>query len=366
MAVDYAKRLQNLRARRLGLGTADILRFTEAADLAKALTVEEAYEKRSKSGALRYALGIMQEVDPAYTRVSIDTGERVRNQLEDGLPGEGAAATFDFQGSVPLNVHIRGASDIDLLVLQAEFLTFDPAGPAAGRYIPIQLNRVDRMLKLRAACDAVLKQRFRSAKVDSTGAKSVCISGGSLPRKVDVVPAHWDDTAAYQATWQKHDRQIFVLDKDTLELAANRPFMHMKRINDKDSVTFGGAKKVVRMLKNLRKDADESIDLSSYDVAAIVWNFPDAALSQPAYLEVALLAAMQVQLRRMLANRASTDLLMVPDGSRRVMNSASKYVELTKLSKEVDQLVADIAAEINPRGYLTEATMREALLQVRV
>ena len=366
MAVDYAKRLQNLRARRLGLGTDDIARFTDARELAKALTLEEAYEKRSKSGALRYALGTMQEVDPAYTKVSLEEGERVRNQLEAGLPAEGEAATFDFQGSVPLNVHIRGTSDIDLLVLQGQFLTYDPAGPAAASYVPIQVNRVARMLALRQACEEVLKRRFYEATVDTSGAKSVSISGASLRRKVDVVPAHWSDTAAYQASWQKHDRQIFVLDKDALELTANRPFMHMKHINDKDGATQGGTKKVVRMLKNLRKDADDAIDLSSYDIASIVWNFPDAALNQPGYLEVALLAATQTQLRQMLANPVATDLLVVPDGSRRVMDSRSKYTELEKLVKEVDELVAAIANEVNLRGFLTEATKREALLQMRV
>ncbi len=365
MAVDYARRLNNLRARRLGLEPRDIA-FREATELAKALTLEEAYEKRSKAGALRYALGTMQEVDPASTKVSVDEGERVRAQLQDGLPGEGAAATFDYQGSVPLNVHIRGTSDVDLLVLQAEFLSYDPTGPAASSYLPIQIDRAARMAGLRKACETVLARRFYGAKVDTTGGKAVSVSGGSLRRKVDVVPAHWDDTATYQASWQKHDRQIYVLDQDTQALTANRPFMHMKQINDKDAVTLGGTKKAVRMLKNLRKDAEKEIELSSYDIASIVWNFPDPALTQPSYLEIALITATQMQLRQMLANRPTTDLLKVPDGSRKVMDSAEKYGELEKLAREVDQLVLDIAREVNPLGYLSESSMRDTLMRVRV
>jgi len=40
----------------------------------------------------------------------------------------GISATFEYQDSVPLNIHIRFASDIDLLVLHAAFVTVDWGG----------------------------------------------------------------------------------------------------------------------------------------------------------------------------------------------------------------------------------------------
>jgi len=75
----------------------------------------EAYEKRVTSKATKYALGAMQEVDPRSTQISHEEAEKVERNLKEGLSSEGLYPAFRLQGSVPLNVHIRGVSDVDLL-----------------------------------------------------------------------------------------------------------------------------------------------------------------------------------------------------------------------------------------------------------
>ncbi|MGZ0895899.1 hypothetical protein [Pseudomonas putida] len=43
---------------------------------------QEAWENRARNKPhTTFALGAMQEVDPTYTRISLETAERVRNQL---------------------------------------------------------------------------------------------------------------------------------------------------------------------------------------------------------------------------------------------------------------------------------------------
>jgi hypothetical protein len=70
----------------------------------------------------------MQEVSPDYTRISIETAERVGRQLDAALTVTGLSVEFRLQGSVPLNVHIRGVSDVDLLNLDVGFLTYATIG----------------------------------------------------------------------------------------------------------------------------------------------------------------------------------------------------------------------------------------------
>ena len=53
-------------------------------------------------------------------------------------------------------------------------------------------------------------------------------------------PAPWHDTAAYQASGLKHDREIRILDKSIPVTLGTRPFMHMKKIEDKDILASGG------------------------------------------------------------------------------------------------------------------------------
>lgn len=365
MATDYKKRLQNLRDRRLGIDspTADLrldYRFLEA------ISKTESYESRGKTDALKYALGAMQQVDPEYTRISFEEGERVKHQLYAGLGDAKIPVAFEYQGSVPLDIHIRGVSDVDLLVLHDGFVTLDWGGPKASAYVSSSVSALTEMYMLRRTCESVLDQKFPAATVDKTGAKSVSLSGGSLRRKVDIVPAHWHDTAAYQVSGQKHDRDIRVLDKTVLETVANRPFFHIRKIDEKDNVTNGGAKKVTRLLKNIRKDSDQDIALTSYDIASLVWHFDTKLLNQPSYLEAALIAITQAHLHQFISNRSYTESLSVPDETRKIMDTPNKFQSLIRLSSEVDQLVLDIARELSPFGTLTPDYAKKALLEARV
>jgi hypothetical protein len=232
MPVDFDQRLRNLRDRRLGL-TASLAKSVTAADSAimesRALK-EEAYQRRAAGRATKYALGVMQAVDPEYTQNSYDEGDRVQHQLRDALEGE-ISVEFKYQGSVPLDIHIRGVSDIDMLVLRDDFFTYDPSGAAAvaGHYRnPIADTPVSRMRRLRSRCETILTGAYPAANVDTSGAKSITLSGGSLRRKVDVVPSHWHDTAQYQLSGQEHERGVSILVMDENRTAKNLPFVHIK------------------------------------------------------------------------------------------------------------------------------------------
>lgn len=366
MATDYSKRLGRMRERRQG-GDSGIVNLAESLGYGSQILTgytKEAYENRAKSETTRYALGAMQAVDAEYTNVSIKEGDRVRSQLSNGLYYLGISVEFEYQGSVPLDIHIKRHSDIDLLVLDSRFVTHDAAAAmAAGiQYGPLlPKTAVQYLLELRASCERILINAYPAADVDTSGAKSINLSGGSLQRKVDVVPSHWHDSAAYQRSGQKYDRMVQILDKTVPTTISNSPFLHMKRVNDKDAVTSGGAKKVIRFLKTLKADCDQDISLSSYDIASLVWHFNDRELSQPAYRELALIAVTQAELNAMCRDYAGTCQLATPDGSRKIIDEPGKFISLQKLSAEVDAIAADIARELDPLVQWLPERTRPAL-----
>lgn len=372
MAANYSTRLANLKSRRLGLDRPVTFRegvgleaYASSQPLRKSF---EAYESRGQTDTVRYALGAMQEVDPEYTKNSYEEGDRVKDALQSGLTAADIEATFDYQGSVPLNVHIRGVSDIDLLVLDDRILTYDQNGlrSARGGYTPVSRSVTSYMTELRRECESILVRRYYAAEVDTSGAKAINVSGGSLRRKVDVVPSHWHDTIAYQESGQKYDRNIKVLDKYTLETIPNSPFLHMKRINDKDALSQGGAKKVIRFLKNLKNDSDREIALSSYDIASLVWHFDTLALTQPNYRELVLVAVAQQHLAQFARNRSSTEALWTPDSSRRIIDEPGKFDALVRLAAEVDAIAAVIAGEVSPYLPLTPDRIQKNLKELAV
>ncbi|ESY79267.1 hypothetical protein X740_15765 [Mesorhizobium sp. LNHC221B00] len=353
MARDIEKRLRQLNTRRRG--TDRLGRLSEAAKLdvlTKSFT-DEAWQKRALSQPYtRYALGGMAEVGPEYTQKSIETAERVGKQLKDKLEANGRSVEFRLQGSVPLNVHIRGVSDVDLLNLEAYFLSYYVAGPRAiaGLYgSPGSESSVDRLLRLRKESERILIDAYPAADVDTTGGKAICISGGSLARPVDVVPSHWVDTIAYQSTQQLRDRGVTILNKKVPETIDNMPFLHIDRVHQRDLLEAGGGlKKAIRLAKNVKNDAIEDgkdVPLPSFDIAGIMYHANQSMLQTGRVYELAILSETQRFLEVLRNNRAFARTLDVPDGTRKIFDSDRKFVGLDVLSTEIDDLAREVARE---------------------
>ncbi|GIW83137.1 MAG: hypothetical protein KatS3mg105_4944 [Gemmatales bacterium] len=328
-------RLQRLRARR-----------TDPTDpMEKYARANEVYDRMTEtSSAVKYAIGAMQPIDPTYTHNTYNEGERVRNQLEKNLGSYSIVCDFDYQGSVTNDTHIRAKSDIDLLTLHCAFVSLEPPQKPSS---PYKGNPVDDLLILRKASIRILTDRFPEATVDSTGSKSVAIEGGSLRRKIDVVASNWRNTNEYARTRLKRDRGIHILDAHKRIRLPNLPFLHNDRIHNKDERTMGGLRKAIRLLKSLKYDADDGVDLSSYDIAAIVHAMEDQDLIVMKGMELVLLEKCKQFLDYLAGNQWYRESLEVPNGTRKIFCSeGASLTGLNELRREVDQLHHDIENDL--------------------
>ena len=341
---NYRTKLSSLRSRRLGLDVRSDLAKAAAQD--ETLLLSESYVSRTSNEAVRYVIGSMQELEPTYTSICYEEGQRVINQITSGLGTYGIPASYEYQGSLPLNIHIRFASDVDILVLHRGFFTSDPRGSLDSSYVVVPGTPIENLIQLRKSCESILEQAYPAANVDKTGSKSISISGGSLRRKVDVVPSCWHNTVQYQTSGRKHDREVKVLDKNIPTTITNSPFLHMLKIETKDVLTDGGAKKVIRLLKNVRSDSERNIKLSSYEIAALVWNFESVELQASELFELRLLANAQRIIDWWARNPQAAKKLIVPDGSRYILDTSEKVDALVSLSCDLDEIVLDVASEL--------------------
>ena len=358
--MNYSQKIQRLKDRRQGLYSRDgVYNFTEALSAATKL---EKFQRLTEPEAVKYAIGVMQPVDAEYTQKSYDEGNRVRDRLIEGLTAAYIPAAFDYQGSVPLDVHVRGNSDIDLLVLHAGFVTVDTAVDAAYTYSSYAgKSATQELADLRKECADILERRFWGAKVDTSPSKAISLSGGSLQRAVDVIPSHWHDTLEWKRTSDKRYRDIYVLDAKKSERLKNRPFMHIGLIEDKCLAVRGSLRKCIRLLKNLRYDATKTIDLSSYDIAALAWHMSEQELAVPFGVDLLLVERVRTHLKFALDNAWYRATLFVPDGSRLIFDDAAKVAELEALYREVDQLAADVARELNPLASYADVPRSQVL-----
>jgi hypothetical protein len=359
MGKDVNRRLTDLKSRRRGSSSNVVMDSITASSR----SISEKFETRSSGQWAKYALGIMQEVDPTYTKNSVAEGERVKNQITNRIS---TGVRFEYQGSVPLNVHIRGVSDIDILVLLDRYLTIDLQGARANTadYSNwVGPSGIAQLASLRSELELALTAAYPAADVDITKDKAIALSGGSLSRSVDVVPSHWHDSAAYQASKMKKDREVKIYQKNTGDTFLNRPFLHIDKINQKEASTRGGAKKIIRMLKNLKADSDNpsAILVNSYEIAGLVYHFDDAPLSVPGYNELALVAVAKQQLTRLIDNKHWTISLVTPDGIRKIIDSEEKFKSIKLLRDEVSELGRNLAIELTSRYWIDDLETLKAL-----
>ena len=348
---NYESRVQSLKQRRQGVALS-VNNYDSAsyAGLNKAATLKESWETRSAYGpATTYALGAMQEVEKRNTEISIETANRIQNQLIERLSRKGITAESRLQGSVPLNIHIKGVSDVDLLIIDKQMLRYDAAGVKANSYFATSKTDDNILSILRIECADILREAYPAANVDESGSKSLKITGGSLAREVDVVPSIWWDTAEYQSTNLEYYRGIFIYDISKESTIENLPFLHIQRIKDKCEQTYGGLRKSIRLLKNLRAEAAKEgneINLSSYDIASIMYHADVNNLAQGRFYELAVLSETQRFLDFLWNNFDYAKSLEVPNKTRKIFEKDSQKNEIGRLSHIVDTLVSDVTNEI--------------------
>jgi len=215
--------------------------------------INEVYNRLREPEAVTYLVSAMQPIDPEVTQLILAEANRVRDPLRGAYPSAGVNASFDRQGSVTNDTHILAFSDVDLLAVNENFYDVETVQPGATYY---GNDTTADMRRVRTSSVQILRQQFPTARVDDSNSVAVKIEGGALRRKVDVVPCNWWHTDKYVRSREKQDKGIKVFNNATAERIPNKPFLHNARIDERDNRVGGNLRRVVRLLKSLRYDAN--------------------------------------------------------------------------------------------------------------
>lgn len=311
---------------------------------------------------LRYITLAMNGVEQAYTERSKEAGERVKNHLKETL----SDVVYRYQGSVMTNTHIKGNSDIDLLVITNKFYTFDRIGieKTLNDYNQIyylnqtQIQRLKNELSgggYNTALEDLRTNRLKSEIklkgvydiCDITHSKAIKITNQSLKRDVDIVIANWYDNANSVMNGKDSDfRGIQVYNKETNSKGKqDYPFLSIKRINDRSSSTNGRLKKMIRFLKNVKADSGKEINLSSFDFNAICYDI-DVKLYENLnkYLLVPIIYN---QLYKLSVNETLANNLKSVDEHEYIFkDNPEKYKSLRLLLEEITAIYLDLKPQL--------------------
>lgn len=334
-------------------------------------SITESLQRIPQKGIFLYVKKAMLGVDPEYTRLSKEAGQKVREKLEREL----SEVSFEYQGSVMTNTHIRGYSDIDLLAISEKFYTFDRDGINSTlnnmqKVVNLDRSQVGRLQRavqgggytrslldlreLRIDSEQILNRQY--TYVDDTKPKSIKVSLTNPKREVDVVIAGWYKNADYYISDDKTQKgiKVFVKGKTQYEdsqLPPDYPFLSIARINTKDSGVNGRLKRMIRFLKTIKADSGRSdqIKLFSFDFNAICYDIDAHKYADKNYLD--LVEVVVSQLAKLANNSAKRNALMSVDGRESIFRNrdgsenTEKVESLKLIIHEVNKLLEDILEE---------------------
>ncbi|MBL7766843.1 MAG: hypothetical protein JNJ58_12155 [Chitinophagaceae bacterium] len=310
----------------------------------------------SYSDVLTYIRFAMKGVEPQYTQRSREAGEKVKEHLTKELK----EISFRYQGSVMTDTHIKGYSDIDLLAICEKFYQPDNYNirkllenseqrvkffaylPKLEREVNGSAylgNEIEDLRNIRVDSEKILLKVY--TKCDITQPKSIKIENLSLNRKVDIVVANWFDDVSSIINDKGEYRGIQVYNKDTNSRErADFPFLSIKRINERSSITNGRIKKMIRFLKNIKEKSTQKIVLSSFDINAICYDISVYEYQNLSFYE--LVPVLYNQLKKIANDKTKADSLISVDGREFIFNNnQSKKESLKMLLGEVEGIFLD-------------------------
>lgn len=303
----------------------------------------------------KYVLRAMREVDKDYTQKTFDAGNAAKNQLSS-LPN----VSFEYQGSVMTDTHIKGASDIDLLVICDKFygseidkvrteLQKSGSYPYQEWYRLKQFennfetykgNSVKDLKELRLRLESILSSAYLVC--DTTKPKSIKITNSHYHRDVDVVTSsifYPFDYVRYGSPQEYRGIKIYYKEKG-YAVGPDYPFLSIKRINVRSAETNGRLKRMIRFLKNVRTDSDKMIDLKSFDINAICYSIPPEKYKEMEYRQIVHL--LWETMYHLWKNNEVDNLKSVVGDEYVFKNNAEKVTALKQLEDEVWHIYQDL------------------------
>lgn len=305
--------------------------------------LSENYSKSLLKGSVKYALESMLPLAKSYMERTFEAAEKIKNHLTKGLDKLGIKTEYEIQGSVMTDTSIKLHSDIDLIVIIEKFISLErPQTPT----FPYQGNPLEDLDTLRKESFNILDSIYD--QVDNSKGKSLQVFPTNPKRKVDVVSSNWYNTNEYlQSGNSLTYRGIHIYDNNNKTRFEGHPFLQIERINNKDEISGGGLKKIIRLLKTLKVDADYEIKLTSFELTSIAYGIESHKMNKLPDQQLLLIFEARQKIDELVTNDISRNNLISPNGKEYVFRGKEdKVIELKKLRQELDDLMIEINAEL--------------------
>ncbi len=327
MAINYQKRLENIQNRRFDKELNESV-------------LSKSFSSSSIPQNVKYLMESMRKIDSKYNDRTIEAAERVKKHLEDNLKLNFARA-YRTQGSVRTFTNIKVHSDFDLLTIIDRYHYLGHGLENKNPYNDSDPN--SDIISLRSQSETIMEDIYD--EVDKTGAKSIAIFNKSLNRKVDIVFCFWLNTKDFEDSGNEYYRGVYLYNFHEKRKIKDYPFAHISQVNVKGDNTNDGSRKCIRLLKTLKADSDNDIDLSSFHLTTIVHSIENSKVYYTTGNELQLAIETSREIEKLISDSTYRKAVKSPNGTEKPFEKDEVVPELRKLKADLDALILDVSKE---------------------
>jgi len=318
MGNDYNLKIENLKGRR----------YDEAL---KEPALSEAFHNATYSDSIKYALESMLEIDPAYAYKVYAVSRKIHEKIAKELKRRGYHLDYRYQGELKTYSNIVLYGDVEIIVIKREVI-----GKA---HKEIQMLASELMDILQGDSSFKSLEYSDKTRIRITAIKPTC--------EIDILPSMWVDSLEYKKTKNEIYRGIAEFDFQNKRVKKYLPFLNIARINAKDQQVGGNLKNLSRLLKTLRADSEDRIDLNDSEINAMVYSMDHEDLNVSSKYLFRLLPRIATRLNDLHLNASEFNALLSPSGKDRVFaGRPDKKPEIGKLINALTTLIEDLRTDL--------------------
>lgn len=317
MENDYSLLVENLKGRR----------YDEAL---REPAVSDAFHQSEFSDCMKYALESMLEIDVAYAYKVYAIARKIHETISKGLKKRGYSIDYRYQGELKTYSNILLYGDVEIIVINSK--------PSPKPHLDIQRMAMDMIDILKGDPNFKSLDYSDKTRIRITALKPTC--------EIDLLPSVWVNSAEYMKTKNEIYRGIAEFDFKNKKVKKYLPFLNIARINARDQKTNGTFKCISRLLKTLRADCEDNIDLKDSEINSIVYGL-GLDIKVPSNMLLSLLPMVSDHLTKLHTDANYFKALLSPSGKDRVFaGQPNKQAEIGKLNTCLSRLIKDLESDL--------------------
>lgn len=296
---------------------------------------------------VNYMIEAMKPVDEKLTQNLLVQANYLENLLRAQLMAYDLNVGIMRVGSIVYNTHISSTSTVDLILIHNGFEN-NQKNTNATALEPVKKLKDITLKILQKKFPEVLGTNSHNLHYKMSCPSWLCnFQLYFASRKFD---NHRDNTSGISSEY------LQILNKHTLKFVQLNPNLAFNQLAKKDKNTNSNAKMLIRVLKNLVLDADDTIPLSGYQITSIVYSMDDYTLMKPRGQIILMLLECLLFVKR-LCNEPFLRLSLKHPGNAPVItpnNDALFLVGCTRLNNELEDVIKQLVLEMDVYQNIAE------------